>query len=402
MDNRFRHRMRGGFILLLFAVLLFSGLAVVPETALADQTTIQPSTKDAYTILDSPDNNYGTLTILSVGNYPGTTSDVYVVWSVASIPTGSTIINASMELYLYDRYPDSTEIEAIARRVTGSWTETGITWNNAPSTTAAGSSLATIPIDDTGLWIYWNIAEIVDAWVNGGSANQGVSIKPAGPFGFVLFYSKEFATASLRPRLVIEYTPPSPPGPGFVVQISGGQTAVPAQVNTNITIPIDLYNTGDITLNVVWIQIINHTNAAVSNRNETSLLITEDATNPRRLSIVVPSSANTATGSFAWYLNGTYEASDPDTVYSWPFTLNGQTDPVAAFFAVEASLDSTLLPIDTTTRLEVRITSSPDTTAIQYFSIVITSTSLIASPDSIRVTVAPSSVRPRRCDNRGR
>lgn len=390
MDDRFSSRVRGGLVLLVFAAVLLSGLVLVPETGSADEDVIQPSSKDSTVLENNPDANFGGLQQMDAGCViSGGHRRAFVAW-IVSISDGSTIIDAQMELYL-SIAPDVSQ-SLYASRITVSWTEGGITWNDQPSSTG----LVSTPSGTTdGVWIAWNITAFVDDWVNGEEINEGVRILVPGDTCYTdydsVFLTKEHGTSSTRPKLTITYTPVDPE-PNFVVQIAGGLTDWPAQVDTNITISIELYNTGELTLNVVWIQIINHTDVMVVNRNESNLLTSEDADNPRTFDMIVPSSANTAVGSFAWYLNGTYEASDPDTEYSWPFTLNVQTDPIVAFFAVEASLDSTLLPIDTTTRLEVRITSSADTTAIQYFNIYVTSTSLISSPDNVGVVVEPNSV----------
>jgi hypothetical protein len=84
------------------------------------------------------------------------------------------------------------------------WTETGLTWNNKPATTTL---LGTIPGKRSGV-AEWNISSIVNAEAN---ADKILTLCIVGTVvngtSDVTFYSKETATTSVRPKLIIEAPP---------------------------------------------------------------------------------------------------------------------------------------------------------------------------------------------------
>ncbi len=96
-------------------------------------TKVVPVSIDAYAKGSSPTKNYGKDTVLRVrsgGSSSGYT--VYLRFDVAGL-NGRTISGAQLRMFTTDPSPDGGHVYAAGN----GWTETGITWNNAPPPTGA-------------------------------------------------------------------------------------------------------------------------------------------------------------------------------------------------------------------------------------------------------------------------
>ena len=125
-------------ILVILSVLMPVALFVAPvPVALADTVTLNPN-QDSFVRQDSGGNdNYGSssdLRVRSNGRFYWSeqrNNRTYVQFDLSSIPSGSTINSAELRLYMYDA-PNQNRTYRV-HRVTQSWGETTITWNNAAS-----------------------------------------------------------------------------------------------------------------------------------------------------------------------------------------------------------------------------------------------------------------------------
>ncbi len=377
MIHRATHSARP-LIVLGLAVALFSLFLFSPASA--DTLTFQPSVIDTYINYQEPNNNFGDFDGLFVVCCEEGVDllRMYLKWNVASIPTGSIIINASLELYQDFRFPLSTAMTVTVRRVIGSWTEMGATWNNQPSTTSSGAVSTNVP-QTTGVWVFWNITVIADDWINNGFANEGVRMHGATPGGFYGYNSREFATASLRPKLVIEYTPPFLET-AFLVRHSGNLLTVVTEVNAVVEVPLLVENTGDINLNIIHVELVDHTAATVEETNLTNIAPGEDDTH------TFIYAHGLSEGDYAWQLIATYEEPDPDVVEYWNFTLHvlGEGESILNFI-VTPTLSPQNIPVDSSTTLHVAIlnTGTIDT----FFTLTVTSLDLQSSPDSTGLAI---------------
>lgn len=172
---------------------------------------IQPSSKDASLESGYPTTNTGSDTNLWIGRYfiGLSGSSVYralVQFDVSSIPAGSTVTNAILRLYIGSVTDQSVTANITPYLVTGTWDENAVTWNTAPSvdTSVFGTIRAVTGIG----WYEWNITNIVNGWVNGVYANNGVMLRTPETHDFETknFFSKEESTdVSLRPMLIVTY-----------------------------------------------------------------------------------------------------------------------------------------------------------------------------------------------------
>lgn len=144
--------------------------------------------------------NYGTAADLMVkSDASGYARKTYLKFSFSSF-AGSSAASAKLRLYVSGVNTDALR----TLKVYGTdeaWTETGITWSNAPAAGTAGPSV-TIG-NATGVWIELDVTALVNANMNDKQislllVNEGA----ASSKGDVQFSSRE-ASAANRPKLVI-------------------------------------------------------------------------------------------------------------------------------------------------------------------------------------------------------
>jgi len=145
-------------------------------------------TADSYVNASYPNNNYGTAPAIRVDGSPDVRS--YLRFNV-QVGTG-TITRATLRIYANS----SSSAGLGARSVAGAWTETTLTYNNAPAmgTSTVGSSTNAV----AGTWLSMDVTSLVTA---NGSVDIGAIT--AGSTAISLG-SRESANA---PQLVVEYSP---------------------------------------------------------------------------------------------------------------------------------------------------------------------------------------------------
>jgi PKD repeat protein len=176
---------------------------------------------DAHVKSTSATKNYGTLTDLRLRN-GGTTSDTYktyVKFNVSGLSTAPA--SAKLRLFSRDGGPDGGSVF----RAGSGWTETGITWNNAPA--ATGGSLASAGTVANGAWVDFDVTPSVTG--NG----EVTFVLTTTSSNSVYFTSRESAD---KPQLVLldgsasvptasstfaaRSVAPSPGAPGSLVGVS--------------------------------------------------------------------------------------------------------------------------------------------------------------------------------------
>ena len=193
MDRRKRLCYMVFLTVFIFALLL----PLISVNASSSTVTFEP-TEDARVWSSYPNNNYGSANELSVGS----DSETYIKFDLSSIPSGSVIISATLKLYQYNSV---SGVEICVHRVTGSWSESSITWNNKPSYDSQSEACS----DSAGQyqWTEWDITDLVQGWVDGSYDNHGLVLVSSGDM--VQFYSREWSEADKRPKLTVEYVEPN-------------------------------------------------------------------------------------------------------------------------------------------------------------------------------------------------
>jgi hypothetical protein len=162
--------------------------------------TVQP-TADAYVDQASPSSNFGTSSDLFVTSKSGSANRRTLVrFNLPAVPSGCSVTGASLNLYSTSAVTGRT---IGAYRAGGSWTETGVTWNNAPAPTGAG---VTGP-SGTG-WRTWDVTSQVQAMYSPGP-NDGFVIRdesegdPASPEQ--KYQSRDGTPDGQDPELVVTF-----------------------------------------------------------------------------------------------------------------------------------------------------------------------------------------------------
>jgi hypothetical protein len=171
------------------------------------------SGKDAYVDNSQPNVNFGTLVDLGVYDNVATKTRSYLQFELSSIPKGSIISNASLQLYTQDVLGGSVFL----RKVTSSWDEASINWNNQP---LFEEVVDTRVVDATATWFAWDITNLVNDWCSKKIPNYGVVLltDEANVSNGGLFCSSDFsADVNLRPKLVVDYIPDNMP-PGSIIK----------------------------------------------------------------------------------------------------------------------------------------------------------------------------------------
>ena len=161
---------------------------------------------DSYVDSYYATTNYGTETYLTIDAYSGEIWWSYLLWNLSVIPSGSTITNANLSLYMYQADPDASH-SATAYNTSNSWTEANITWNNKTiASKKQGSTISTGTTADVRL--YWNVTNATIHQFAQSNKNLSIMINDSVSTvtTAVQFGSKEYATVSQRPQLVITYT----------------------------------------------------------------------------------------------------------------------------------------------------------------------------------------------------
>ena len=172
----------------------------------ASAQTFNPGA-DAYTYSTSPSVNFGTTADLQVKM--GATSNyrkAYVKFDLTSsgIPA---ITSAVLRLYA----TTSTAITMNVFQVQDNWTETGITWNNAP---AEGSLITSAVMTSSPGYIEWDVTTYVQSQFSSGDKIISLEIYSATVSSGTISFSSRDAAAN-NPQLVIipsATTPATPSG----------------------------------------------------------------------------------------------------------------------------------------------------------------------------------------------
>ena len=172
--------------------------------------------KDAY-IRNQSLLNFGTDTVLKIGKTAaGLESRSLIEFNVSSIPSTDTVVSAVIQVYVSSLNVDNMTIGSY--RLTSSWNETETTWDNRSNSTlwsTAGGDYSdtafdSVLINSSSSWYNFSLRTLVQGWVNGSYANNGVIFiagNLSGNNNLTEFISSDYTVdSSLRPKITIEHT----------------------------------------------------------------------------------------------------------------------------------------------------------------------------------------------------
>lgn len=194
------------------------------QTPLITQTpvvvTLDPE-QDTFINSWAPTTNYGT-----DGSIKARASIMrsLIQFDTASIPTGATVSDAKLRLYLWYPYGHTRANNVSIYKVLADWNEHEATWQLRQSGASwniegcAGASdrsavaSATLVVQGEGVWYEWAVRDLVQGWVTDPASNKGLLVDTD--------MSDELRFSSLD-----SVTSPASPRPELVINYSGGGSA---------------------------------------------------------------------------------------------------------------------------------------------------------------------------------
>jgi TGF-beta propeptide len=176
---------------------LASLLSLTLLTWTSANAQVTPS-QDSFANTAAATTNYGANVLLDVD---GAKEITYIQFNLASIPPGASVSQATLKLYVN---AVTTAGSFNVDYVNGTWEESTLDANNAPSLGASIASSVSITTADKNQYILINVTSALQAWLNGSEANNGLALVANGSFN-ASFDSKESKTTSHPPELDIVF-----------------------------------------------------------------------------------------------------------------------------------------------------------------------------------------------------
>ena len=181
-------------------------LAVVRTSGAAAVTVRLKPVANTYVSQDEAGVNFATSPELQIARTVEfhTVRRSYVRFDLSAVPP--TAIISSAELRLYLRSASGAAISVSIYPALASWTAKALTWNNQP---AVGSARASTAVGTLPGYQSWVLTKLVQTWVAGDLANDGVSVRGPESSGE---WSRTFDSSrgTSDPELVITYDLPAP------------------------------------------------------------------------------------------------------------------------------------------------------------------------------------------------
>ena len=226
------------------AVLSFVAITTIclPSASWAVLATV---TDDAYIVTNTPNAHNGADTFLSV---VGGTRKAFIKFNLGALPSGVTATDVAKATLTVWANVVNTPGSIDVKRVTSAWTEAGITASTAP--TLGIVDAAAVPVTTKNTYVTADVTALVQAWIGGTLANNGLALVARTASTSVQFDSKEASTGQ-EPRLDI--TLKGPAGSALLAVVdSTGQVVGPVialtPLGTNEPDAVVLLNVNDLSL----------------------------------------------------------------------------------------------------------------------------------------------------------
>lgn len=172
------------------------------------QTTVT-TRADSYAEQANPARTHGPDTPLLVAGNAGAQRIAYLSVPIA-LPAGASVIAAT--LYVRTEQTTGATVDLRVRKVTASWAEGKLNWNNRPANTATDEAALSVPAGGSNRLLAVNITALVQGIVNAGTY-YGLQLATASA-QVLRLRSSEASDPANRPFVVIDYAvqPPAPVG----------------------------------------------------------------------------------------------------------------------------------------------------------------------------------------------
>ncbi|MEV7296667.1 DNRLRE domain-containing protein [Streptomyces microflavus] len=195
-----------------------------------DPTTTLAASTDTWVATNYPDSQRGS-TELKAGTYDAGTTKArsYVKFDIAKF-AGKKVLSAELRLHSYWSASCSATGSGVeARRITGTWDPSSVTWGAQPATTATGAAVSKAAYGFSSAcpanFMRWDVEGIAQAWADG-QPNHGFQIKAVDEqdsFSWRRFRSANFvdgAQGPTEPALSVTYN--TRPGAASAVNPAAG------------------------------------------------------------------------------------------------------------------------------------------------------------------------------------
>ena len=180
------------------------------SVSIAETTCTLTASADAGLDRATQNNNYGTLTTMSVRSLSGNNMRRSILRfdiGTCSIPASALVRSATLRLTVSSG-PGTSRSYGV-HRVNANWAENTVTYANQPAFTAAATS--TITTGTAPATLSWSVLTDVSAFVANTATNNGWLIKDTNEGAAsgieTVFPTRQAATVATRPTLVIGYYP---------------------------------------------------------------------------------------------------------------------------------------------------------------------------------------------------
>ena len=133
---------------------------------------------DAYILQEAAGSNTGSYPSLRVAFSTGPDSfhhRALARFNLSAIPATAVVKSAWFQAYLTAGGGSQAQVAVDVYRVTGSWTEGGVTWSNQPPVNPSPAGSATL--GQVPGYKSWNVKELAQGWINGSIPNHGLELR---------------------------------------------------------------------------------------------------------------------------------------------------------------------------------------------------------------------------------
>jgi hypothetical protein len=185
---------------------LAAAFIVTPSVAIAGTQTFT-ATADTYVRYDAQTSNFGTSVRWSTDGRKNSWRNALLRFNV-TVPAGERVTSAKLRAFSETAATTTEYVDVYT--TAGGWSETRVTWRNAP---ARQTWLSKTSGFASGRWVEWDVT----AGVTGSEVNFKLETKAQKSLAFK---SRESSDPALRPRLVVTTEPTSGGGGGGMTSVN--------------------------------------------------------------------------------------------------------------------------------------------------------------------------------------
>jgi len=156
---------------------------------------------DSWVDQAAPSQSLGHTTKLSMSSNSGSQRRVFFAFPIAVAP-GGIVLQAKLRMYVRDEASWAGSSTLTATRVTQSWKESRVNWNNQPSVIGTGATVIVANPNDGDL-VEIDVTSIIQSMANGGTF-FGIRVQSSGNSNRSVF-SSEANNPDVHPVLHIEW-----------------------------------------------------------------------------------------------------------------------------------------------------------------------------------------------------